>query len=665
MRGLPFFVAITAFYLMATTQSVPLFESVRLEEASDVPTSTFDGGISSQDEEFTDTPVSLHANNGTIPFGRGSSCTQQSDCDDALVCLPSNTCGCPELAPVMLQEADGVVCVSDYLVRSPLPAAIFPAALLIIGFVVLGVLGYHRLHKPRCDKGRQVQQLTSLPNNIGYSGRDRINNDFFDGSLNEHECDANNSVWSWLRSFVSSVTMRLEAAKRRCRWSFSGRSPPCANSPKRTPVDRVATQTGYSNETSIPPQLSSVLPYAPSGTTDGTSPQFLPPASIAMRRTHSAASSAVSMTAYPEARREGRIAPLPRPRTRISTLSTSTLMPCNRATRRGTCSSSAASSKYGTPPSFWVGGMSNLCEPIEEGIADEPNNTVMFTESELQGGVHRNFRSEELAMPIPTSLRPVVSDHGRYVEVICPDSYSNVAPEKHIGFSSGRCCGDSCPNIHFYGPSTVSSSKLFGRGTESRLRLSYAEHSARKSLEALFTRSEPTWPRDRVVGKGPDRKARTWEALTAHVSGARPKETRKRFVSAHIGHGRPSLPTTTDHRSTSRDDSGCRYAGATRSIGAPSVAAAGRPSHVRSLASPLCTPKRDFGSPGRGSVSRSPGPMSLSDCACQPAARVPQVAQAAPFSSQSQTLDSERDIAVRCAGRKDSRGPAVSSKVAR
>ncbi|XP_049529226.1 uncharacterized protein LOC125947836 [Dermacentor silvarum] len=700
-----------------------------LEEATDGPTSTFDGAISSQDEESTDTPVLLPVINETVSFGRGSSCTQQSDCDDVLVCLPSNTCGCPDLTPVLVQEADGIVCVAarklsepcqtdaecrhgneharcldsacscqsrfyasvdgslcmaDTLVWNPLRTAIFPAALLIVGFIVLGAIGFQRLHRPRSDKAWYAQQLSSLPKDIGYSGSDRIPSDFY-GSVNEHEGHANDSVWSRLRSFVSSVTLRMEAAKRRCRWSFSDRSRSYANTPNETSIDRVATHIEYSNQTSLPSQLSSALPHAPSGSMNGASPHSVPPASVSMQPTLSATSSAVNMKACKETKSES---PVPRPRTRISTLSTSTLMPSRRARRRGNCSSSSASSApstrhYGNQPSFWVSGMSNLCEPIAEGTADEPENTgafaaklpefVKFTESELRGEIHRKFRSEELAMPVPTRLRRVVSDHDEHLEDIFPDSYSDESPEKQARSSSGCCCGHSCPNVHFYGSSIEPSSNPFGRDQEPCMRWFSAEHCGRKSLEVLFTRSQPTWRCDRVVCKGPDRKARTWEAFTIHGRGAWPKAIKKRFVSAHMARGRQSRLMTGDHRSTSGGDSGRRYPGAlsvnTESIGALSVAAVGVPSPVSSLASPQSTPKRDFGRTRRSRESCSPGPteqrMALVGCASHRAALMPRVAQVAPFSRRSQTLDSEREIVDRGAGRKVSSGSAISSRISR
>ncbi|KAL1436176.1 hypothetical protein MTO96_010913 [Rhipicephalus appendiculatus] len=248
MHGFALSVTIAVLYSAATTEGVPLRESVRPEEdgEADEPTTAFEGTLPLQEEDETEPSASLKVINGTVPFRGAVPCNQRSDCDDVLVCLPSKICGCPELTPVLLQDVDGIVCASarrlsesclsdaecmhgneharcldsscscqsrfyvstdgslclpDFLAWSPLRTAVLPAVLpavlLILGFVALGVLGYQRLRRSRNDKAQHPQQSSSLPKSIGCSGR--VTSDS-DGSLDEHD-DRPKSHWRWLRSF--------------------------------------------------------------------------------------------------------------------------------------------------------------------------------------------------------------------------------------------------------------------------------------------------------------------------------------------------------------------------------------------------------------------------------------------------------------------------------
>ncbi|XP_077539769.1 uncharacterized protein LOC144152375 [Haemaphysalis longicornis] len=49
--------------------------------------------------------------NGTPPSGPGRPCFRRSQCSGELVCLPSETCGCPQSAPVMVLDINRFICL--------------------------------------------------------------------------------------------------------------------------------------------------------------------------------------------------------------------------------------------------------------------------------------------------------------------------------------------------------------------------------------------------------------------------------------------------------------------------------------------------------------------------------------------------------------------------
>ncbi|KAH8021843.1 hypothetical protein HPB51_018692 [Rhipicephalus microplus] len=462
------------------------------EAEVDEPTTPYGDTIPLQEEDETEPSTSPNVINGSVPFRRVVPCNQRSDCDDVLVCLPSKICGCPELTPVLLQESDGIVCASEFVAWSPLRTAVATAVLLILAFIVLGALGYQRLHRPRSDEAQRPLQPWSSPKSTGCSSR--VTNDF--DSILDKPDDRIKLPWRWLRSFVSSVTWRLEAVRRRCRWPLSDRSPAWGNVPEQTPGSRVATQTESCDQSgsAVQPVLSNI--------TNGTSTHFKSGFGIATLTSSSTASPAVGVTAYPEERGKRR-GPVPNPRTR-STF--------------------------------------NVCRPIEERSTDRQGRTagvetstpefVKFTESELRGGVLRMLRSEELAKPTSTlRVRPVVSDGDEHVETILQESCPRASPLIQAESSSSCCGGHSCPNLHFYGPTVESWSQHVGCSCGSCMKLPTGERDVRKDLKLGSTNSQPTWPYDRVVCKGPDRKARTCEAFAVYGKESLPKEIRKLLVS--------------------------------------------------------------------------------------------------------------------------------------
>ncbi|KAL3194240.1 hypothetical protein MRX96_016372 [Rhipicephalus microplus] len=646
------FVDASHYRLAISPVSRPFKMGPKREAEVDEPTTPYGDTLPLQEEDETEPSTSPKVINGSVPFRRVVPCNQRSDCDDVLVCLPSKICGCPELTPVLLQESDGIVCASarrlsesclsdaecmhgneharcldsscscqsrfyvstdgslclpDFVAWSPLRTAVVTAVLLILAFIVLGALGYQRLRRPRSHEAQRLLQPSSSPKSISCSGR--VTN-VFDGSLDKHD-DRIKSPWRWLGSFVSSVTCRLEEVRRRCRWSLSDRSPAWENAPEQTPESQVATQTESCGQSgnAVQPVLSN--------TTNGTSTRFKSGLSIATRTSRSTASPAVGVTAYPE-EREKRRGPVPSPRTRVSTLSTSTLMPCNRAYWRGnyrSCSASSAvvKAKYGGPRGFW-------------------------------GEQHVQLRK----------------------------SYPRASPLIQIESSSSCCGGHSCPNLHFYGPTVESWSQHVGCSCGSCMKLPTGERDVRKDLKLGSTNSQPTWPYDRVVCKGPDRKARTCEAFAVYGKESLPKEIRKLLVSPLLRREPQNVSMTGNCRSACRESSRSRHlhnealALNATSNGVLSTATRRFPSPARSLAPTLPSPKRLCGKPESSSESsRSPGHTNLrmpfEFCACQHSTSKPQAAQVAPFSRSSQRLNYEHEFEVRSAALNVSDGSTMSS----
>lgn len=471
---------------------------------------------------------------------------------------------------------------------------------------------------------------------------------------------ASDAVSSWMHS----IAARLQATKHR--WQRSRLIPSKCES--QSTGDHATSLNRYSIQSNTRAQANCILKSTPSGTTQSMSPHE-----------HLSASDATSQTTVDASPSNGaghcskqtipvKGTPVPSPRTRIATLSTSTLMPTHRASRRRNVSSSSGMLTFtsfytGNPQSVTNSEMSSLrYETVEEENANEPDKllalqtraaeAVKFTESELRAETLKKFTSEKVVVPVARRSWRAFSDYHNPLAVISEEKTE----------SSCSCCCHNSPNAKCYRTSAESSSSTFRWGTESCMKVFANEHSERRYPDSMLTHSQLTWPCERVLSNVLERRARTCEAFTFHCPGPRPKVIRRRIVSP-VMRRTPRMPLMSFGRRPASGDESVhrRSGGARRSMpyrGAHSAIAALSPPQVRSLASRLSTPRNSYGYPRRsgGSCSRRPTTRGSSPAAraYQSAPLIPRVAQVARFSRGAQTLDSALESTAGSAGRRGS-----------
>ncbi|XP_077487685.1 uncharacterized protein LOC144098722 isoform X4 [Amblyomma americanum] len=594
-------------------------------------------------------PSTLHVTNGTSTLGPGSPCRRRTDCGGDMVCLASGTCGCSELSPVLVSDAEDFACVSPRRLKEPclihaqcshsnkralclssvcscpsrfrassdrsecLPEALtfnllsldmLPAVLLILGFAILGILSYRRLYKTPADKARDLQDLSfSLGNTCGPAYGMCLDKTVDLSHESGSDVDiSSRSAWSRLHSFAENTTLGLSATKRCCQWPLPDSNASCTMTHEeelaKSPCVSFPKHRGTRRQIS-----SSCLPQ-PSVVTGR----------LASRSSSELASEQTVPSAYsPPTSTQKSGHPIPKKRTRVQTLSTSTLMPPRRAHRRSNSNFPSGSSTPGTfayrnPQGFWKGGMSSLHETDAEANTEEPENastlfimppsSASFTASELRASAPKKFASEKLEVTPLKQMRRAVSELGGKLAAV---------PEECTEDSSCGCPG--CPNVHFCAP-TDESLSTFGWDTESCMKFFADEDSHNEAMRSLLTCSQPTWPCQRVVWKGPDRRARTCEAFAFHHARVGSKQVKRPRQPWSLMESRSRSPASGDFSSW------CQLREAMTDSTALSAAQCDTPwasvSYVQSMASSSPCPHSSCEPQLRGSANCGMSPVGRS-----------------------------------------------------
>ncbi|XP_077485945.1 uncharacterized protein LOC144097029 [Amblyomma americanum] len=332
-------------------------------------------------------------------------------------------CRCPAR---FVAASDGSSCLSESVVWHPLVTVLFPAVLLILAFIVLASYGYYRLTTPGGDKLQTHQNSTSALATHGSTGIQRLRK-WFEGNMLK---PLHYGVFSRsrMRSFALSALQSPRMFLARWQWPKYDRFgqetghaeggtvelTPIAGVTNRSFDDyRGPTLTAHAvpSATLDPAYMSSQCPVP---FMNATSPE----ACTEIPRQDRLLSSLA-----PESKVDDRL-PAPKQRTKVSTLSTSTMMPCRLKRRRNiiflSTSTGAEAPTVRTLPGYSESGHNVPREAAEEFCGEKdvglpqfqtrPASSFRFTESELSSRLPKRFKSELALKPDVEVLRRVASE---------------------------------------------------------------------------------------------------------------------------------------------------------------------------------------------------------------------------------------------------------------
>ncbi|KAH8021841.1 hypothetical protein HPB51_018690 [Rhipicephalus microplus] len=144
-----------------------------------------------------------------------------------------------------------------------LKTTLLSSTLLIVAFIVLGILGYQRLHKHQDDKSQQAREIPhAIESSTPSAG------DWFSARLKctsaENDDRATSKVFTWMRT----VATNLHAAKHRLRspWWHRRRVPSYAEHDSQCTTDRTSRLMHYSTWSNNRDHASRILLAMPSAT---------------------------------------------------------------------------------------------------------------------------------------------------------------------------------------------------------------------------------------------------------------------------------------------------------------------------------------------------------------------------------------------------------------
>ncbi|XP_072144809.1 uncharacterized protein [Dermacentor andersoni] len=531
MAGSHLVLAAIGFVLLAPAAvAFPHLRVIRLGEESKPYVSTSTDSDSPRDVEDTmEEETRIGSSNETASTGPGTACSEHDHCAAILMCLASGTCGCPEHAPVLVRDSGSYACVSQIKAWKPLKITMFPAVLLILAFIVLAFVGYNRLSTDPDDKARIAPGLPCSPRDTSEFRIKNLRNLL-------KTCHLKERISSRLRIFTLSATQIFKFMPPRQEWSrLEEDVSQSGDSPNAVKQDAVYT----AHDIRVKRERSGPFQWNSLGTSHASSHR---PWSSVRHVLLQGSTEALRQDKSPRHRTEDSNndrtrKPTAMPRTRVSTLSTYTLMPC-RAGRRTNLSSLVTSSVTKIPVTNAYGyrdaGITDAphqdratCSMNLQHLWPRPTTSYRFTESELSGGMLRKHRSELVRQPVTKQHRRAASEGVDLLDVI----------DKGETMDS-RCCYESPTTPSCWYSSEACDCSVW---TADPWMTSFEDEDTElKDVWTPANSSQPNWPCEHAQRKLVDQRARTCEAFTVQI-GSRPG-TAKPAIGNEIAHQDVEIP---------------------------------------------------------------------------------------------------------------------------